>query len=140
VIRPTRPPWCCLPSLRPRVGGLTPYWRKALSRALERTAGSGPVLDLRSGAYTAMWTPAAATAAVRVLHERTTGGTTTRSVVSHFNKATKGRLVRALAEAGVQPGTVDELVTALRDLKYTVEERPGAAGRPRQFDVVVADL
>jgi hypothetical protein len=35
---------------------------------------------------------------------------------------------------------VDELVTALRDLKFTVEERPAPAGRARQLDVVVAEL
>jgi hypothetical protein len=31
-------------------------------------------------------------------------------------------------------------VTALRDLKYTVEERDAAAGAPRQLDVVVSEL
>jgi uncharacterized protein len=124
----------------PGLGGLTPYWKKALTPALHRPAGDGLVLDLRSGAYAAMWTPAGPAAAVRVLHERTVAGTTTRSVVSHFNKATKGRLVRALAEAGAEPSTVDELAAALRDLKYTVEEQPVAAGRPRQLDVVVAEL
>jgi hypothetical protein len=88
-----------------------------------------------------MWTPPAATSAsVRVLHERTAGGETQRSVVSHFNKATKGRVVRALAEAGATPGTVDEVVTALRDLKLTVEEHPALPGRPRQIDVVVTEL
>jgi hypothetical protein len=35
---------------------------------------------------------------------------------------------------------VDELLTAMRDLKYTVEERPVAAGRPRQMDVVVREI
>ena len=128
----------------PAVGGLTPYWRGVLSPALDRAAADGPVLDLRSGAYAAMWAPSAAlagrTAAVRVLHERVVDGVARRSVVSHFNKATKGRLVRALTVAGASPGSVDELVAALRDLKFAVEERPAAAGRPRQLDVVVADL
>ena len=63
-----------------------------------------------------------------------------RSVVSHFNKATKGRIVRALAEAAAEPRSVDEIVTALRDLHYTVEEQPAPAGHPRRLDVVVADL
>ncbi|MFI1990359.1 YaaA family protein [Actinoplanes sp. NPDC020271] len=118
------------------VGGLTAYWKKGL-------AGfdpDGPVLDLRSGAYAAMWAAPAGSAALRVLHERTVGGVTKRSVVSHFNKATKGRLVRALAVEGTQPENVDELVTAMRDLKFTVEERPAAEGRPRQLDIVVAEL
>jgi uncharacterized protein len=123
------------------VGGLTSYWKKALKAHLDRAAGAQPVLDLRSGSYAAMWTPPAATSAgVRVLHERTVGGETQRSVVSHFNKATKGRVVRALAEAGVRPESVDEMVTALRDLKLTVEEQPAVAGRPRQIDIVVNEL
>jgi uncharacterized protein len=118
----------------PGLGGLTPYWKKVLSPALDRLAGTGLVLDLRSGAYAALWTPVAPTAAVRVLHERTVDGATTRSVVSHFNKATKGRIVRALAEAGAEPATAGELAATLRDLKYTVEEGL------RTVDVVVAEL
>jgi cytoplasmic iron level regulating protein YaaA (DUF328/UPF0246 family) len=123
------------------VGGLTAYWKRALKAPLDRVAGDRPVLDLRSGAYAAMWTPPVATSAsVRVLHERTAGGQTQRSVVSHFNKATKGRIVRALAEAGTAPASVDEMVSALRDLKLTVEEQAAVPGRPRQIDVVVTDL
>lgn len=123
------------------VGGLTAYWKKALKAPLDRAAGDQPVLDLRSGSYAAMWTPPAATSAsVRVLHERTVNGATQRSVVSHFNKATKGRVVRALAEARTAPTSVDEMVTALRDLKLTVEDQPAVPGRPRQLDVVVAEL
>ncbi|GAB2603115.1 UPF0246 protein [Paractinoplanes abujensis] len=125
----------------PALGGMTSYWKKALPKALDPEAAGGPVLDLRSGAYGAMWTPPAPTSAtVRVLHERVVDGVAKRSVVSHFNKATKGRLVRSLAEAAATPASVDEMVTALRDLKYTVEEQPVAPGRPRQLDVVVADL
>ncbi|MGX6605303.1 peroxide stress protein YaaA [Micromonosporaceae bacterium Da 78-11] len=123
------------------VGGLTAYWRKALKVPLDRAAADGPVLDLRSGAYAAMWSPPGpSTATVRVLHERIVDGSARRSIVSHFNKATKGRLVRALAEAGGGYRGVDEVVTALRDLKFTVEEQPAGAGRPRQLDVIVAEL
>ncbi|ROP27336.1 peroxide stress protein YaaA [Couchioplanes caeruleus] len=121
----------------PGIGGLTPYWRTALATALP---DDGPVLDLRSGAYAAMAAPGPRAVALRVLHERIVDGAPRRSVVSHFNKATKGRLVRALAAADAAPASVDELLTALRDLKYTVEERPDAAGRPRQADVIVREL
>ena len=135
---------CSVGVALPVIGGLTPYWKKVLSPALDRAAADGPVLDLRSGAYGAMWAPAGAlagrTAALRVLHERIVDGEPRRSVVSHFNKATKGRLVRSLAAADVRPGSVDELLAALRDLKYTVEERPAVTGRPRQVDVVVREL
>ena len=123
------------------IGGLAAYWKKVVPAALAPAAADGPVLDLRSGAYAAMGGPPGTDAAtVRVLHERVVDGVPKRSVVSHFNKATKGRLVRALAEAGVVPASTDEIVTALRDLKYTVEEQPVAPGRPRQLDVVVAEL
>ncbi|GIE86893.1 peroxide stress protein YaaA [Actinoplanes regularis] len=126
------------------VGGLTAYWKKNLPKALDPAAADGPVLDLRSGAYAAMWTPPAAAAsraaALRVLHERVVDGVPKRSVVSHFNKATKGRLVRALAVEGAAPEGVDDLVTALRDLGFTVEEQPGPAGGVRRLDIVVAEL
>ncbi len=118
------------------VGGLTAYWKKGL----KGFRPDGPVLDLRSGAYAAMWAAPAGSAALRVLHERVVGGVAKRSVVSHFNKATKGRLVRALAVEGAAPENVDELVTELRDLKFTVEERPAPEGKPRQLDIVVAEL
>ncbi|BAL90043.1 hypothetical protein AMIS_48230 [Actinoplanes missouriensis 431] len=129
---------CSIGVTLPQVGGLTPYWKKVLKPALDRL--DGPVLDLRSGAYVAMWAPGPQSAQVRVLHERLVGGVAKRSVVSHFNKATKGRLVRALAEDRATPGSVDELVVAMRDLKFTVEERPAPEGRPRQLDIVVSDL
>jgi len=123
------------------VGGLTAYWKRVLKPALDQAAADGPVLDLRSGAYAAMWAPPAANAAtLRVLHERVVDGVARRSVVSHFNKATKGRMVRALAEATAAPGSIDEVVAALRDLKYRVEEQPAGPGKPRGLDVIVAEL
>ncbi|WP_305784515.1 YaaA family protein [Symbioplanes lichenis] len=118
----------------PGLGGLTPYWKKALTTALP---DQGPILDLRSGAYAAMWAPGPQAVALRVLHEKIVDGTPKRSVVSHFNKATKGRIVRSLAMAGAAPTSVDEVLDALRDLKWTVEERPGAT---RQADVIVREL
>lgn len=131
---------CSVGVTLPGIGGLTPYWRKGLSKALDEATAGVPVLDLRSGAYAAMWAPGANAASLRVLHERMAGGVAKRSVVSHFNKATKGRLVRALAVEQAAPGSVDELVTALRDLKFTVEEQPGPAGGPRRLDVIVTEL
>lgn len=139
------PPYRCPIGARlPGVGALSAYWRRALAPTMDAVAGAGPVLDLRSGAYAATWAPrgevAARTVTVRVLHEREVDGAPVRSVVSHFNKATKGRLVRDLLTAGVRPRSADGLVAALRDLKYTVLEQPGPTGRPRQVDVVVTEL
>lgn len=139
------PPYRCpIGAKLPGPGALGAYWRRVLGPVLAAEAGERPVLDLRSGAYAATWTPrgelAGRTVTVRVLHEREVDGAPVRSVVSHFNKATKGRLVRDLLLAGARPRTVDELVTALRDLAYTVKEQPAQVGRPRQVDVVVTQL
>jgi hypothetical protein len=133
---------CSVGVALPSVGGLTAHWKKSLRPALDAATAGVPVLDLRSGAYAAMWTPPAGAeaASLRVLHERIVDGVSKRSVVSHFNKATKGRLVRALAEDGAAPASVDELITALRDLKFTVEESPAPPGKPRALDVVVTEL
>lgn len=139
------PPYRCPIGVKlPGPGALGPYWRRALAPAMVAAAGDGPVLDLRSGAYAAVWTPrgelAGRTVTVRVLHEREVAGRVTRSVVSHFNKATKGRLIRDLLTTGARPRSAAELVSALRDLKYTVLEQPAPVGRPRPVDIVVTEL
>jgi cytoplasmic iron level regulating protein YaaA (DUF328/UPF0246 family) len=115
----------------PGVGSLGPFWRKALAEPLAALTGSGLVVDLRSGPYAGMWKPGANSVAVRVLHERAPG---VRTVVSHFNKATKGRVVRDLLLAGASPRSAAELASDLRDLKYTVE------GSGAQLDLIVAEL
>lgn len=113
----------------PGIGGLASFWRAPLTGAL---TARGLVLDLRSGAYAAMWQPPPArTVAVRVLQEKDGR----RSVVSHFNKATKGRIVRDLLANGATPRALDGLTAWLRDLGYTVES-PG----PGKLDVVVTSL
>ncbi|MFG1779373.1 peroxide stress protein YaaA [Micromonospora sp. NPDC049051] len=139
------PPYRCPIGARlPGPGALSAYWRRALAPAMAEAAGDGPVLDLRSGAYAATWAPrgevAERTVTVRVLHEREVDGVPVQTVVSHFNKATKGRLVRDLLTAGARPRTVDGLLTALRDLKYQVREQPGPPNRSRQVDVIVTEL
>ncbi|MGW7296065.1 peroxide stress protein YaaA [Streptomyces xiamenensis] len=121
----------------PALGGLAAYWRRPLAEAMRQAArdDGGPLLDLRSAAYRNMWKPdpelAARTTTVRVLLGPA------RTVVSHFNKATKGRVVRELLSAGELPGTLPELTAALRDLGLTVE-RP--AGDDRQLDIVLDEL
>lgn len=134
------PPYrCAMGVTLPGVGALAAHWRTALPAAMAEAAGGGPVLDLRSSAYLTAWRPtgepAGRVTAVRVLHERTIAGAVTRSVVSHFNKATKGRMVRALAEAGARPRDQAQLVGALRDLGFSVEERS-----PCQLDIVVTEV
>ena len=106
---------------------------------LSADAGGGLVVDLRSSTYAGFWRPPAALAAqvatVRVLHE--SGGR--RKVVSHFNKATKGRLVRDLLLDGGVPRTPAQLAELLTDLGWQVEAGP-ASRAGQQLDVVVTDL
>ncbi|MEX0426904.1 peroxide stress protein YaaA [Nocardioides sp. DS6] len=123
----------------PGLGGVQAHWRRHLGPGVVEALGRGLLVDLRSGTYAAFWRPegeiAARTATVRVLHE--VDGR--RTVVSHFNKATKGRIVRALLEAGAAPRTPAALAEALRDLGWAVEQGdPTAKGT--QLDVVVSEL
>lgn len=136
---------CSIGVKLPGVGALGPYWRAATEAVLPEAAGEGLVLDLRSSAYAAAWKPAgevaARTATVRVLHEREVDGVVRRSVVSHFNKATKGRIVRDLLNAGAEPAGPGELVEALTALGHRVEvSARGTERRPWQLDVVVAEV
>jgi cytoplasmic iron level regulating protein YaaA (DUF328/UPF0246 family) len=118
----------------PGLGPVAAHWRRSLGPAVDEAAGDGVVLDLRSSTYQAFWRPGprlvGRTVSVRVLHER--GGS--RTVASHFNKATKGRLVRSLLETGAAARTVTALVSVLRDLGWQVE-RDGT-----RLDVVVGEL
>ncbi|WP_405569182.1 peroxide stress protein YaaA [Streptomyces sp. NBC_01167] len=140
------PPYRCSMGVKlPGLGALGTHWRAPMESVLPEVAGSGLVLDLRSSAYAAAWKPkgevAARTATVRVLHSQLVDGVEKRSVVSHFNKATKGRLVRDLLVTGARPKGPGELVEALRDLGYVVEaEPPARAGRPWSLDVVVTQI
>lgn len=133
---------CSAGAKLPSVGPVSAAWRKALRAPLATHAGDQLVVDLRSGAYASLWVPGANTVTVRVLHERESGGVVRRSVVSHFNKATKGRLTRALLESGQQPGQPAEFGDLVRALGYTVEPHPkaGSQDAPTALDIVVRAL
>ncbi|MEU0840269.1 peroxide stress protein YaaA [Streptomyces sp. NPDC005962] len=136
---------CSMGVKLPGLGALGAFWRTPMATALPEAAGTGLVLDLRSAAYATAWKPkgevAERTATVRVLQSKIVDGVEKRSVVSHFNKATKGRMVRDLLTAGTEPAGPAELVEALRGFGYAVEAKaPERAGRPWALDVVVTEL
>ena len=123
----------------PEVGTVAGFWRDHLDPVVRDRVGSGLLVDLRSGTYAGFWRPAPDLArrvvGVRVLHEHNG----TRKVVSHFNKATKGRIVRAVLEDGGNPRTPPAFADLLRDLGWKVEEtEPTAAGA--RLDVVVDEV
>ena len=123
----------------PGLGPVAAHWRAALDPVMGTMLGSGLLVDLRSGMYAAFWHPPAElarrVATVRVLHE--VDGR--RKVVSHFNKATKGRIVRALLEDGRDPRTPAALADVLRDLGWAVEVG-AATPKGTQLDVVVTEV
>jgi uncharacterized protein len=123
----------------PGLGGVAAHWRRHLDPVIRTMAGRGLVVDLRSTTYAGFWRPAADLAprvvTVRVLHE--VNGE--RQVVSHFNKATKGRLVRALLEDGRDARTPTAFAALLAELGWQAEL--GAATRTgTPIDVVVSEL
>ena len=123
----------------PGLGTVAGAWRDSLGPAVEEAVGDGLLVDLRSTSYAAFWRPPASiaprVATVRVLHE--VGGR--RQVVSHFNKATKGRIVRAVLEHGSRPRTPSAMAALLRDLGWAVEEAEPARTGTR-LDVVVTEV
>ncbi|MBC7630066.1 peroxide stress protein YaaA [Aeromicrobium sp.] len=118
----------------PRLGTVAGRWRTPLPRVMREVTGDGLLVDLRSGTYTALGKPppdlAESTATMRVLHEHRGE----RKVVSHFNKATKGRIVRGLLDSGAEPCSVDDLHAVLADLGWTIE-REG-----QRLDVIVSEV
>ena len=108
-------------SVLPGLPSLRTLWRPALGSVL--TAVDDLVVDLRSGSYAAL-APVPGAVTVDVLSERPDG---TRSVVSHFNKAHKGRLARLLATTRAEPDDVVRLRGLLRRAGLHVEHPRGSA-------------
>jgi cytoplasmic iron level regulating protein YaaA (DUF328/UPF0246 family) len=99
---------------------LRALWKPVLAPVL---AGSGElVVDLRSGSYQAL-APVPGAVTVDVLSERPDGS---RSVVSHFNKAHKGRVARLLATTTAEPSDPVRLRTLLRRAGLHVEHDGGS--------------
>ena len=108
---------------------LQSLWRESIGKILDNS--TGPILDLRSQAYVAL-APIprdciSRSISVRVLQEQNGK----RTVVSHFNKATKGSLVGALIRRGDLAKTVSALMKQLTELgfEWELQESTGAAAR-----------
>jgi len=126
-----------------KLGGVASYWRKHVGSALADRADGSVVLDCRSQQYALMWQPNVEAAdqfvTTRVLQRTTIRGESTLKVVSHHNKATKGLLVHALAEARVKARTAPALHEAVRDLGFESFVEPTNGGTWR-LDVITDPL
>jgi cytoplasmic iron level regulating protein YaaA (DUF328/UPF0246 family) len=120
----------------PGIGVVSTYWNRHLDATMVEAAGQGLVVDLRSSTYASFWRPSrelsSRVVGVRVLHEHNGK----RKVVSHFNKATKGRIVRAVVEDGGVASSPWQFAEQLADLGWKVEEGP----KRNLLDVVVDEL
>jgi len=108
-------------SALPGLPTLRAMWKPTLSPVLG--AVDELVVDLRSGSYAAL-APVPGAVTIEVLSERPDGS---RSVVSHFNKAHKGRVARLLALSTAEPADVVRLRSLLRRAGLHVEHDGGTA-------------
>ncbi len=113
----------------PRLGTVASRWKPVIPRAIAELADGQLVVDLRSGTYVALGAAAAGSVTMRVLTE----ANGKRSIVSHSNKATKGRIVGRMLAEDVEAKDVDSLADALRDLGWTIE-----SSGPTRLDVILS--
>ena len=124
----------------PKIGTLGKFWGNEITNAL--SASEDFVIDLRSGNYVKLGvTPAAIADQVvvpRIMQHMPKGAP---KVVSHSNKASKGRIVRALAESPKSISSVDELAKIVAKVSRDVQViKPKKTGLPWGLDVIVDAL
>jgi cytoplasmic iron level regulating protein YaaA (DUF328/UPF0246 family) len=98
---------------------LAARWKPVLEPVLAEIAEQQLVVDLRSGSYAALGRVPGAVS-VDVVAEHADGRRTT---VSHFNKAHKGRLARALATTRSEPTDAAAVAAVARRADMRVERR-----------------
>jgi cytoplasmic iron level regulating protein YaaA (DUF328/UPF0246 family) len=114
-------------SALPGRGTLAAAWKPLLEPVLATIAAGELVVDLRSGSYSALARIPGAVD-VDVLAEHPDGR---RTVISHFNKAHKGRIARLLAGTRAGPADAAAVAVLLRRSGLRVE-RP----RPNTLHVI----
>ncbi len=96
---------------------LAARWRPVLEPVLAEIAAEELVVDLRSGSYAGLGRIPAAVR-VDVVSEHSDGR---RTVVTHFNKAHKGRLARALVSSRAEPDDAAKVAAVARRAGMRVE-------------------
>lgn len=99
--------------------GLSTRWRPLLEPVLASLAENELIVDLRSGSYAALGRIPGAVR-VQVLAEHPDGN---RTVVSHFNKAHKGHLARALVSSRAEPSDAAAVAAVARRAGMHVERQ-----------------
>ncbi|ABL02806.1 peroxide stress protein YaaA [Mycobacterium ulcerans] len=96
---------------------LAARWKPLLEPLLAELAAQDLIVDLRSGSYVALG-PTSGAIHVKVLAEHPDGR---RTVVTHFNKAYKGRLARILASTRAEPTDAAAVAAVARRAGMQVE-------------------
>jgi len=99
----------------------------------------GPIVDFRSGTYVKLGPlskdVSARTVVPRVLQRMPDGPP---KLITHFNKATKGRLMRAYALADYQIDSLEAFAELVRTTGADADLIPPAgAGKPWTMDIIV---
>jgi cytoplasmic iron level regulating protein YaaA (DUF328/UPF0246 family) len=124
----------------PKVGTLSSLWNGPVSKVLSNADEF--IIDLRSGTYQKLGQIPACAAAhsvvPRILQKMPSGPP---KVVSHHNKSTKGRIVRAIAESAKSIDSVEVLAAVVASLGADVEiVQPANSAKPLGLDVIVPVL
>lgn len=98
---------------------LATRWRPLLEPVLAGVSADELIVDLRSGSYASLGRLPDAVQ-VDVVSERPDGS---RAVVSHFNKAHKGRLARVLASTRSEPDSASAVATIARRAGMRIERK-----------------
>ena len=107
-----------------KVPSLTMYWKKAISDSLAQE--SDLIVDMRSGTYLKLGVaPAGQTLIPKILQKMPSGPP---KVVSHFNKATKGRITRAFAQTSKSVASIDQFANLVAGLGHDVDVLPQRNG------------
>jgi cytoplasmic iron level regulating protein YaaA (DUF328/UPF0246 family) len=124
----------------PKFASLTKFWSEAITKAI--SSHDDFVIDLRSGIYVKLGPTSKEISdqvvVPRIMQKMPKGAP---KVVSHSNKATKGRLVRALAQSTKSATSVAQVAELAAKVALDVEiVKPAKSGAPWGIDVIVEAL
>ncbi|MEY2634284.1 MAG: peroxide stress protein YaaA [Actinomycetota bacterium] len=127
----------------PVLGSPANHWKKHLSPVVNQL-GANFIVDMRSGTYTKFWTPnpkqAAAAVTIKIMQEVGTGSAKKRLAVTHFNKATKGRIAKFLATTTKIITDTETLIRELNAQGWKTELVETPAGKPDILEVLITEI
>lgn len=124
----------------PKIGTLSNVWAKPCSEFFQST--NELIVDLRSSQYVTLAPiPKNLTDRVVVLKILQKMPSGPPKVVSHHNKATKGRIIREVVTGQKIPQSVDQLAKVISKVKADVQiVKPKKLGQPMAINVLISSL